>query len=118
MRMGHKVLGDLASRWRSYITASLRAGYPKGNVVAQGGLTRHDMEDFGIGDHSGDDAGDQALTLDAELGAPALSRYVDLMGRTLGARWRLTKDDDEQLVVRMQEAGYVTLRATGRTPDG
>ena len=39
------------------------------------------MEDFGIVDQSGDVADDQALTLDAELGAPALSRYVDLMGR-------------------------------------
>ena len=68
------------------------------------------MEENRIVDQTGDVAADQALTLDAELGAPALSRYVDLMGRTLGARWRLTEEEDEQLVARMQVAGYVTLR--------
>ena len=90
-----------ASRWRSYITASLRAGYPKGNVVAQGWFSNATMETNGITDQHGSNAAGHTLELDVAMDAAALSRYVDLMGRTLGAPWRLTKEEDEQLVAKL-----------------
>ena len=71
------------------------------------------MDDKGRADRTGNDAGDRELGLDAALSAPELRRWVDRMGRALGAAWRLTHDEDDALVVRMEDAGYVTLRDLG-----
>ena len=64
-------------------------------------------------DRSSIDVGNRELGLDAALSAPELRHWVDRMGRTLGAAWRLTGDEDDALVARMEEAGYVTLRDLG-----
>ena len=64
-------------------------------------------------DRSGNAAGNRELGPDAALSAPELRQWIDLMGRALGAAWRLTGDEDDELVARMEEAGYVTLRDLG-----
>ena len=71
------------------------------------------MDDTGVVDRSGNEAGDRELGLDAALSAPELRHWVDCMGRALGAAWRLTGDEDDALAARMEEAGYVTLRDLG-----
>ena len=71
------------------------------------------MDETGTVDRSGNEASDRELGLDAALSAPELRQWVDNMGRSLGAAWWLTGDEDDDLAVRMEEAGYVTLRHLG-----
>ena len=69
-------------------------------------------------DRTGIDPGDLELGLDAALSAPVLRQWVGLMELALGAAWRLTSEENDALVVRMEEAGYVTLRDLGGPPFG